>query len=72
MDHREQTPLRPRHHSAEDASKTRTGHGPDNMATLRNLAINTLRAARRRNITTGIRHASYEPFIRPLDLLGIM
>ncbi|MEU2835399.1 hypothetical protein ABZ667_43740 [Streptomyces lavendulae] len=26
---------------AEDASKTRTGHGPANMATLRNLAINT-------------------------------
>ncbi|WP_160159692.1 ISAs1 family transposase [Streptomyces sp. 3213.3] len=27
----------------EDASKIRTGHGPENMATLRNLAINTLR-----------------------------
>ncbi|MFJ7909159.1 ISAs1 family transposase [Kitasatospora sp. NPDC096204] len=57
---------------AEDASKIRTGHGPDNMATLRNLAINTLRAAGHRNIAAGIRHTSYEPFIRPLDLLGIM
>ncbi|MFI0716859.1 hypothetical protein ACH4SK_41075 [Streptomyces inhibens] len=31
---------------AEDASKVRTGHGPDNMATLRSFAINLLRAAR--------------------------
>jgi hypothetical protein len=30
---------------AEDASKIRTGHGPDNMATLRSLAINILRTA---------------------------
>ncbi|MFD9487316.1 ISAs1 family transposase [Streptomyces sp. NPDC059991] len=27
----------------EDTSKTRTGHGPENMATMRNPAINTLR-----------------------------
>ncbi|MFD3842123.1 ISAs1 family transposase [Streptomyces sp. NPDC058642] len=56
---------------AEDASKIHTGHGPDNMATLRNLAINTLRAAGHRSIAAGIRHVSYEPFTRPLDLLGI-
>ena len=55
----------------EDASKIRTGHGPENMATLRNLAINTLRAAGHRNIAAGLRHASYEPFTRPLDLLGL-
>ncbi|MBC3842122.1 ISAs1 family transposase [Streptacidiphilus sp. 4-A2] len=55
----------------EDASKIRTGHGPDNMATLRNLAINTLRDAGHSNIAAGLRHASYEPFNRPLDLLGI-
>ncbi|MFD7836111.1 ISAs1 family transposase [Streptomyces sp. NPDC059761] len=56
---------------AEDASKIRTGHGPENMATLRNLAINTLRAAGHHNIAAGNRHTSYEPFTRPLDLLGI-
>jgi predicted transposase YbfD/YdcC len=55
----------------EDASKVRTGHGPDNMASLRNLAINTLRDAGHSNIAAGLRHASYEPFTRPLDLLGI-
>ncbi|WP_331734443.1 hypothetical protein [Streptomyces sp. NBC_00887] len=41
------------------------------MATLRNLAINKLRAAGHRNIAAGLRHTSYEPFIRPLDLLGL-
>ncbi|MET8129301.1 ISAs1 family transposase [Streptomyces sp. NPDC005065] len=55
----------------EDASKIRTGHGPENMATLRNLAINTLRAAGHQNVAAGLRHASYEPFTRPLDLLGL-
>ncbi|WP_327412642.1 ISAs1 family transposase [Streptomyces sp. NBC_01233] len=55
----------------EDASKIRTGHGPENMATLRNLAINKLRAAGHRNIASGLRHTSYEPFTRPLDLLGL-
>ncbi|MEU7561102.1 hypothetical protein [Streptomyces eurythermus] len=43
---------------AEDASTIRTGHGPDNMATLRNLAINTLRAAEHSNIAAGLRHAA--------------
>ncbi|MFB7592795.1 ISAs1 family transposase [Streptomyces sp. NPDC056169] len=56
---------------AEDASKIRTGHGPENMATLRNLAINALRTAGHRNIAAGLLHVSYEPFTRPLDLLGI-
>jgi hypothetical protein len=56
----------------EDASKVRTGHGPDNMASLRNLAINTLRDAGHSNIAAGLRHTSYEPFTRPLDLLGIL
>ncbi|MGE7439491.1 hypothetical protein [Kitasatospora sp. NPDC001175] len=41
------------------------------MATLRNLAINTLRQHGHCNIAAGLRHASYEPFGRPLDLLGI-
>lgn len=56
---------------AEDASKIRTGHGPANMATLRNLAINTLRAAGHRNIAAALREVSYEPFTRPLKLLSI-
>ncbi|WP_406163190.1 transposase [Streptomyces sp. NBC_01005] len=55
----------------EDASRIHIGHGPENMATLRNLAINTLRQHGYRNIAAGLRHASYEPFTRPLDLLGI-
>ncbi|MCX5061398.1 ISAs1 family transposase [Streptomyces sp. NBC_00452] len=56
---------------AEDASKIRTGHGPANMATLRNLAINTLRDHGHTSIAAGLRHVSYEPFTRPLDLLSI-
>lgn len=56
---------------AEDALKIRTGHGPENMATLRNLAINTLRAAGHHNIAAGLRHTAYEPSTRPLELLGI-
>lgn len=40
---------------AEDGSKIRTGHGPENMATLRNSAINTLRAAGHRSIAAGLR-----------------
>ncbi|WP_186001705.1 transposase, partial [Streptomyces sp. IB201691-2A2] len=55
----------------EDASKIRTGHGPENMATLRNLAINTLQDAGRRSIAAGLREVSYTPFTRPLDLLGL-
>ncbi|WP_327710584.1 ISAs1 family transposase [Streptomyces sp. NBC_00464] len=55
----------------EDASKVRTGHGPENMAALRNLAINTLRDHGHHSIAAGLRHLSYEPFTRPLDLLQI-
>ncbi|MFI8186679.1 ISAs1 family transposase [Actinacidiphila glaucinigra] len=55
----------------EDASKIRTGRGPENMATLRNLAINVLRQGGHTNIAAGLRHTSYNPFTRPLDLLGI-
>ncbi|MET7309354.1 ISAs1 family transposase [Streptomyces sp. NPDC005571] len=56
---------------AEDASRIRTGHGPENMATLRNLAINKRREHGYTSIATGLREMSYEPFTRPLDLLGI-
>lgn len=52
-------------------SKIRTEHGPENMATLRSFAINLLRAAGHMNIAAALREMSYEPFRRPLDLLGI-
>ncbi|WP_051942396.1 DDE transposase family protein [Streptacidiphilus rugosus] len=55
----------------EDASKIRTGHGPENMATLRNLAIHTLRDHGHAGIAAGLHHISHEPFTRPLDLLNI-
>ncbi|WP_225321036.1 ISAs1 family transposase [Streptomyces sp. HIT-DPA4] len=55
----------------EDRSQVRTGHGPENMATLRNLAINKLREHGHTNIAAGLREMSYQPFTRPLDLLGV-
>ncbi|MGW3730655.1 ISAs1 family transposase [Streptomyces sp. NPDC000851] len=55
----------------EDASKVHTEHGPENMATLRSFAINRLRAAGHHNIAAGLREMSYEPFTRPLALLGL-
>ncbi|MFF3460681.1 ISAs1 family transposase, partial [Streptomyces sp. NPDC002730] len=56
---------------AEDASKIRTGHGPENMATLRSFAINQLRAAGHTNTAAGLREMSYDPFNRPLELIGL-
>ncbi|KPI19839.1 hypothetical protein OV450_7819 [Actinobacteria bacterium OV450] len=41
------------------------------MATLRNLAINTLRDAGHHNIAAGLRETPYTPFTLPLDLLGL-
>ena len=55
----------------EDASQIRTGHGPENMATIRSLAINLFRRAGFGNIAGAIRDMSYDTFCRPLDLLGI-
>lgn len=60
---------RPSRHPAP--SKVHTGHGPDNMATLRSFAINTLRAAGHTNIAAGLREMSYDSFRRPLDLIGL-
>lgn len=56
---------------AEDASQVRTGHGPDNIPTLRSFAINTLRAAGRTNIAASLREVSYDSFRRPQDLIGL-
>ena len=55
----------------EDASKIHTGHGPENMATLRSFAISILRAAGHRSIAAGLREVSYTPFTSPLDLIGL-
>lgn len=55
----------------EDASKIRTGHGPENMAALRSFAINQLRAAGHTNIAAGLREMALRPFERPLTLLGL-
>ncbi|MER6076249.1 transposase [Streptomyces sp. NPDC001817] len=55
----------------EDRSRVRTGHGPQNMATLRNAALNHLRADGATNIAAAVRDLSYEPFTRPHDLLGV-
>ncbi|MDX2565149.1 ISAs1 family transposase, partial [Streptomyces sp. TX20-6-3] len=55
----------------EDRSQIRTGHGPENMATLRNTTLNRLRATDATNMTEAARDLSYQPFTAPLDLLGI-
>jgi hypothetical protein len=52
-------------------SEQLTGHSPENMATFRNLAISTLRAAGYRYIPDGLRDVSYCPFAHPLELLNI-
>ncbi len=56
---------------AEDASRIRTGRGPENMATLRNFAISILRRAGHHSIAAALRHLSYQPHTRPLDLIGL-
>lgn len=54
----------------EDASQTRTNNGPRAMASLRNLAISTLRLAGKTNIAAALRHNGRD-FTRPLQLLQI-
>lgn len=51
----------------EDASKIRTGHGPENMATLRSFAISTQLAAGHHSIAARLREVSYTSFARPTD-----
>lgn len=55
----------------EDAPKIHTGHGPENMATLRSFAINQPRAAGHTNIAAGLRTTALRPYERPLALLGL-
>jgi predicted transposase YbfD/YdcC len=54
----------------EDHSRVRTGNAPRVMASLRNLAISTLRHNGWDNIAQGLRHMGRNP-TRPLTLLGI-
>jgi predicted transposase YbfD/YdcC len=54
----------------EDASHIRTHNGPRIMASLRNLAISTLRLAGKTNIAAALRHNARN-FTRPLQLLHI-
>lgn len=52
----------------EDRSQIRTGHGPQVMASLRNLAISALRLAGHTNIAHAVRHYANRPD-RPVTLL---
>ena len=54
----------------EDASQVRTGTAPRAMASLRNLAIGSLRAGGHRNIAAALRHNARDA-TRVLPLLGI-
>ncbi len=54
----------------EDASRVRTGTAPRVMASLRNLAISTLRHHGWHNIAQGLRHMGRD-ITRPFTLLGI-
>ncbi|MFF7882523.1 hypothetical protein ACH40F_11110 [Streptomyces sp. NPDC020794] len=56
---------------AEDASRVRTGTAPRAMASLRNLAIGTLRLTDRTNIAARLRHHIRDAS-RPLIALGIL
>jgi predicted transposase YbfD/YdcC len=53
----------------EDRSQVRVGHGPQVMASLRNLAVGLLRLAGHRNIARGVRWAGRAP-TRAFGLLG--
>jgi predicted transposase YbfD/YdcC len=55
---------------AEDASRVRTGAGPQVMACLRNLAIGALCRAGPVNLAAALRHHARDP-ARPLATLGI-
>ena len=53
----------------EDRSQVRAGHGPQVMATLRNLAVSLLRLAGEANIAAGLRDTAWERS-RAFALLG--
>jgi hypothetical protein len=55
---------------AEDASRVRTGAGPQVMAAVRNLVIGVLNLAGPVNVAAALRYHSRDPR-RPLTTLGI-
>lgn len=54
----------------EDASRIRTGHAPQNMATIRNLAIALHRLAGKSNTAAALRETARD-FTRPITLIGL-
>jgi hypothetical protein len=56
--------------SGEDASQIRTGHGPQVMATLRNLTTAIMKTAGHRNIAAATRHYARDA-TRTLGILEI-
>ncbi|MDE3719947.1 hypothetical protein PWG71_00995 [Nocardiopsis sp. N85] len=55
----------------EDACKVRCGHGLDNLAALRALALVFLGRLGQDTVPDAIRWVSYEAFTRPLDVIGL-
>lgn len=55
----------------ESAGKIWTGHEPENMATLRNLAHGRLRDVGHDSIAAARREMSYDAVTAPSDLLGV-
>lgn len=55
----------------EDACRIRTGHGPHNIAVVRNATIALLRLAGHQNIAAALRACTWQPS-RPLVILGIL
>lgn len=55
----------------EDASRVRSGHGAQNMAMLRNLAIPLLARLEWSSVPAAVRWVPYEALTRPLDLIGL-
>lgn len=55
----------------EDDCKVRSGHGPDNLAALRALALVFLGRLGQDTVPDAIRWVSYEAFTRPLDVIGL-
>ncbi|MFL1376801.1 ISAs1 family transposase [Nocardiopsis protaetiae] len=55
----------------EDACKVHSGHGPDNLAALRAVALVFLGRLGQDTVPDAIRWVSYEAFTRPLDVIGL-